>query len=59
MEVTNIVKDIDERFENQDFDEVFCRIEELVREYPNSESLILSLSCMVDARCRSQSYLRI
>ncbi len=54
LEVTNIVKDIDERFENEDFDEVFCRIEELVREYPNSESLILSLSCMVDAQCLIQ-----
>lgn len=54
LEVTNIVKDIDERFEKEDFGEVFNRIEDLVREYPGSESLILSLSCMVDAQCLIQ-----
>lgn len=50
------MKDIDERFWNQDFDEVFCRIEELVREYPNYESLILSLSCMVGPVPKSELF---
>lgn len=50
LEISNIVKNIDERFQNEEFDEVFSSVEKLVREYPNSDSLIISLACMVDAQ---------
>ena len=55
LEIRNIVKDIDERFEKEDLGEVFKSIKELVREYPNCDDLILSLSCMMDAQCILQS----
>ena len=55
LEVSNIVKDIEERFEKEDLGEVFKTIEELVREYPSSDNLILSLSCMMDSQCILQN----
>ncbi len=49
IEVANIIKDIDARFEREPFGDVFVAIENLVREYPNSELLMFSLACLLDS----------
>ncbi len=54
-EIVNIIRDIDRRFERENLDEVFIAIEELIREYPNAETLILSLTSMLDAHCLFQN----
>ncbi len=55
LEISNIVKSIEERVEEEELDEVFQSIKELIREYPNCDKLILSLSCMMDAQCILQN----
>lgn len=49
-EVGDIVQDINHSFEREEFSSVFSRIEALVREYPSSYSLILSLSLVLESQ---------
>ena len=50
-EVGDIVQEINHSFEKEEFSSVFSRIEALVREYPSSYSLILSLSLILESQC--------
>ena len=50
-EVGDIVQEINHSFEKEEFSSVFSRIEALVREYPSSYSLILSLSLIFEFKC--------
>lgn len=41
-------------FDKKTIEVVFHQITDIVREYPNADTLILSLAAMLDARCLTQ-----
>ena len=54
VEVSNVIKEIDEMFDKETIEVVFHQITDIIREYPNADTLILSLAAMLDARCLIQ-----
>ena len=51
IEVSSIIKEIYEMFDTEPIEAVYHRILEVTKEYPNAESLLLSLVGIFDSRC--------
>lgn len=50
-EINRIVREIDEKFDNESFDAVFQYAKSLIQQYPNCNQLIWQLAVIMDARC--------
>ena len=50
-EINGIVKEMDEKFENESYEEVFQYAQALIRQYPDCYQLIWQLAIILDARC--------
>lgn len=50
-EIKRIVREIDEKFDNESFDAVFQYAKSLIQQYPNCNQLIWQLAVIMDARC--------
>lgn len=50
-EINEIVREIDEKFDCESFDEVFQYAKSLIQQYPNCNQLIWQLALILDARC--------
>ncbi len=50
-EIKGIVREMDEKFDNESFDAVFQYAKTLIQQYPNCNQLIWQLALILDARC--------
>lgn len=49
-EIVRLVQEVDERFEQESYEEVFQYVSKIVQEYPNCYSLIWQMAVILDAR---------
>lgn len=50
-EISSIIKEIDQRFDNESYENVFQYAKKMIQQYPNCEQLIWQLAVILYARC--------